>query len=50
LGLEFDENREFCFFSIFFQAKSSNAASACKMKNLTKGLKQLKKANNLEHF
>ena len=41
----------FAFFSeFFFQAKSSNAVSACKMENLTMGPKQMKKACNSEHF
>ena len=44
LILKFDENRKFCyFFDVLFQAKSSNAVSACKLQNFTLGPKKSKR-------
>ena len=38
------------FFDFFFQAKSLNALSACKMQNFAMGPKNSKSLNILEHF
>ena len=41
----------FAFFSnFFFQAKSLNVVSACKMQNVAMGPKNSKSLNILEHF
>ena len=52
LSLKFKENRKICsFFSkIIFQAKYSNAVSACKMQNLTIWVPNLYEATHLEQF
>ena len=40
----------FIFFDFFFQAKSLNAVSACKMQNFAMGPKNSKSLNILKHF